>query len=272
MKKISVLLLVGWGVVLYANANAIPAREFNPENLIAEWQTLAAGGVKVDSLIKGYSESAPVTDLGGGVVSLPVQFEGSNIERANWDIPVKLDMNRAIGVTFDFYCADISCFSSFSIYLRADGRWLHGMFAPETNGEWSRIRVLKTAFKEDSTNSRISSFRQVDCIRISGWRAKDVDTICALANMAIIPVDPDVLVIRGVSSATDKKNESEYMLFASNLEKTLKKLDVDYISVDDRELIADDFKGVAVAALAYSKILPPNVLPLLEDFTRRGGK
>ena len=242
------------------------------ENLVREWKDFVEGRRTLEALVEPQFGTAPASGAGRNAVLLPVNFTGTDFERACWDLPVQFDMTRAKGLAFDFYCADLSCFTSFSLYLHADGRWLHGRFSPGNDGAWNRIEILKTAFKEDDSNSRSRGCVHIDRIRISGWRMKDADTTCALANLAVIPVDPDVLVLRGVSSARDSQGESDYIRYAENIEKTLRELDMEFISVNDRELTPRMLEDISVVAVAFSTSLPPEALPVLKDFVRGGGK
>ncbi len=209
------------------------------EGLIGDWSDFVAGRRSVESLVVPQFGTAPALRSGDNAVVLPVNFSGTAFERACWDLPVKIDMGRTRGVAFDFFCADLSCFSGFSLYLRADGRWLQAQFCPDQEGQWCGIRVLKSAFKEDDPLSKVRGCLHVDRIRISGWRMKDVDTRCALANVAVIPVEPDVLVIHGVSSVGERENAADFIRFAENVEKTLSKLDIACVGVGDRELSRD---------------------------------
>ena len=117
-----------------------------------------------------------------------------------------------------------------------------------------------------------ATFDHIDRIRISGWRAKNVNTTCALANVALIPFVPEVLIIRGVSSAKETRDEKQFVTFANNLERTLTRLELDVLSVNDRDVTTDSFNNIKIAALPYSTSVPVNVLALLQGFVDKGGK
>jgi len=272
--KIRVLafLLCLSSVLSAAAAGNLPAVALDADNLVVEWRDFVEGRRSAAKLVRSNSEAVPFPILENRAVLLPVDFKETDLERMCWDIPVRIDMTAARGISFDFYCADISCFSGFSFYLRADGRWLHGKFAPEQSGRWCRIRMLKQAFKEDSTTSRVRGCRQVDCIRLSGWHLKDQNTNCALANLGVITVESDLLIVRGVSSSQSDGKQGEFTRYARNLEKTLGTLHLDCVSVDDYELNVQHLQKARIVIFAYSALLPPNVMPLLENFVKQGGR
>jgi len=242
------------------------------DNLIEPWQAALSGGRAAAELIEPQFGTAPISEFKDGVVVLPVNFAGTTFERASWDLKGAVDMSSAKGITFDFFCADITAFASFSLYLHADGRWLQAGFSPETQGSWTRITLLKRMFKEDDSSGKIRGCRQVDRIRISGWRLKDVETTCALANPALIPAEPDILIIQGLSSAANRDDENQFIQYAQNIEKTVAALEIEALSVSDRNLSPAALQGTKIAVLAYSTALPPHVLPLLQSYLRDGGR
>ena len=241
-------------------------------SFIAEWRDLATGKTTAEKLIKPQFGTAPVMKYKSGYVALPVNFEGTDFDRACWDLPVNVDMRMSKGLSFDFFCTDLSSFVSFTLYLHADGRWISTKFSPEVEGGWSHILIRKNSFKVDMGGGNVSSFDHINRIRISGWRAKNVNTTCALANLSLIPFVPEILIIRGVSSAKETKEEKQFVTFADNLERTVARLGLDVLSVNDRDVTSDSFNNIKIAALPYSTSVPANVLALLHGFVDEGGK
>lgn len=241
-------------------------------SLIAEWRDLVRGKIRADVLVQPRSGTAPVGAYKSGYVTLPVNFEGTEMERACWDLPVDVDMRRSKGLSFDFFCADLSPFVSFTLYLHVDGRWISTAFSPDVEGDWSHIVVRKDAFKGDMGGGRVASIDHIKRIRISGWRARSANTTCALANVALLPFIPEVLIVRGVSSAKESADELQFVGYANSLERTLTRIGLESIKVNDRDITAESFHNIKIAALPYSTSVPANLLTLLQGFVAKGGK
>ncbi|MDD2598837.1 MAG: family 10 glycosylhydrolase [Kiritimatiellae bacterium] len=251
-----------------ADIPKVPMRE----HLISEWQKLAAGEIQSADLVQAQAGTAAALGFERGFVRLPVNFKGTQIERVSWDLPVNFDLIRSKGIAFDFYCADMSVFVSCSLYLRVDGHWQQTTFMPGSNGQWSRIVLEKVEFKADNPAVNSRSFKHVDRIRISGWRGADKDTICALANVSLIPFKPDVLLLTGLSSAKDSQDLSQYQMYSDSLYDSLQRLGVESFQLDDTALDQAALEGIAVVALPYSQSLPESALRILQNFVQHGGK
>ncbi|MDA3924556.1 MAG: family 10 glycosylhydrolase [Kiritimatiellae bacterium] len=268
LKKGIFVLALAVSIVNGADIPKIQSRD----NVINEWQNLASRQTAVKKAIQVQFGTAPVCDFKDGYVELPVNFKGTDLERANWDLPVDFDLTRSKGLSFDFFCAKMSAFVSFSLYLHVDGDWQQTRFSPGKDGQWTHIKISKSAFSPDAGAARSDNFKHVDRIRISGWRGNNVDTTCALANMSLIPFEPEVLLLSGVSCAKDKKDEKQYSCYANNLHQSLLKLGVESVIVDDIALDEKELEGIKVVAVSYNTSLPKNVMPALHSFVKRGGK
>ncbi len=269
MKYLFLAVMVG--LSLNASSQHVPRIETGGP-LIKEWRQLATGGISAVSLVKPQFGTASPCPFKSGSVILPVNFKGTTFERGCWDLPVDVDMTRAKGITFDLFCSDMSVFTGFTLYLHADGEWIAANFMPDASDVWSHIVIKKSAFKADTNGRESSGFSHIDIIRISGWRARDVDSVCALANVAILPSEPEVLLVQGGGSAENEKDEKQFLRYADNLQKTLMRIGIESVSVRDKDLKESSFAGINVVAFPYSTSLPSGVLALLQKFTDNGGK
>ena len=250
-----------------AFAGEIPDVE-KRDHLIEEWRKLSSGSIVAADLFSGSDRS----DFKSGCVVLPVDFKGNDLERFSWDLKVDLDMTQSKGIAFDFFCTDPSAFASFSIYLYADGRWVQGHFSPDSSNRWNHVSMRKPAFKVDMSGADPGFFTRVTKIRISGWRGSERAATCALANVALIPFYPDVLLLQGDSCAKDEKERSSYVSFAVSLHQTLEELGVESVIISDTKLKDESLKDIKIAALPYNSSLPESVMPILKRFVERGGK
>lgn len=254
-------------------AAAVWAREIPAPPAAGEvfpaWRALD-GQAAVQALIKAMPGSPRAAWAEAGYVRLPVNFAGTRHERVSWDIAVKTDLRLAKGVQFDFYCADLAPFASFSLYFRSGGGWYHASFSPERVGAWHRIVI-------DKADTRIegggAGWGQVDTVRVSGWRCRDEDTVCAIANLGPAGGKPEVLVVRAESSVAKGGGEARaFGEYAGTVSTALERIGVAAAQVADTDLTPELLEGVSLAVLPYNPSVPKETLAHLKAFTGRGGK
>ncbi|MBP5319446.1 MAG: family 10 glycosylhydrolase [Kiritimatiellae bacterium] len=212
----------------------------------------------------------PARRLAPGAFELPVRFAGNEVERASWDFRLPLDLRVAEGVQFDFYCGDPSPFSGFSVYFKSGNGWYNVGFAPVVTGIWHRVSVSKAdAFQEE----RVEGWGGISAIRLSGWRCGTNDTVCAIANLAPLGGNPDVVVVRA-ESATDRAGSEAAALknYAGTVCTTFSALGVAYAQVADTDLSEALMERVKLVVLPYNPSVPDRVIALLKPFVARGGR
>jgi len=260
------LLLAGL-MVTGAMARDIPAPPPAGE-LFREWAVLTdtAGARKLFRPAEGCH---PV-ELRGAAVAMPVNFAGNPIDRASWDIAITADMRTRRGVQFDFFCADLAPFSSFSLYFRSGRGWYHASFSPGAAGTWKRVVIDKAGTRVEGEPA---GWKDVDTIRLSGWRSRNVDTTCAIANLGPAGERPEVLVLRADSQMARAGSEaSGLQRYAATVSGTLDKLGVASAQLADTDLTADLLGKVRLVMLPYNPRVPENTTRLLGDFVKGGGK
>ncbi len=204
-----------------------------------------------------------------GVVSVAANFSKTHAARTITDIPLKCDLSFRTGIQFDFWCDDLTAFSSFSLYFKSGKGWYHGTFSPETSGSWQRVTVRKDETRTESTPAGWNAITQ---IRISGWRAHDVDARFALANVAYLGGEnPDVAIIyAGTLANKGGADGNAYVDFAGRIASTLESLGLNCPLVADCDLKAEMLASVPAAVLPYNTSFPSDKLPLLKDFVESG--
>ncbi len=201
---------------------------------------------------------------------MPVNFAGTRHERVSWDFQVKADLRLAKGVRFDFYCGDLTPFAGFSFYFRSGGGWYSASFSPEQTGGWQRITVNKADTRNEG---QPAGWGAVDTLRISGWRGRDRDTVCAIANLGLVGSKPEALVVRADSNVSGAGSEAKaFGAYAATVSGTLDALGVDSTQMADTELAAEFLQEVKLVVLPYNPRLAPETVELLRTFTARGGK
>jgi len=258
------LVLLGGGV----RAQEIPAPP-KGDAVFAEWRG-AADPAALKKLFVPMGPTPPAEWLSPGYVRLPVNFVGTRHERVSWDIQVKADMRGTKGVQFDFFCRSVAPFSSFSIFFRSGKGWSHASFCPEREGVWQRIVIDKSQTRVEGV---FEGWEKVDAIRLSGWRGRDEDTVCAIANLGLIGGKTEVLVVRADSNVKGAGDEGKsYGTYASTVSSTLDLLGIPSAQVSDTDLAAELFDGVKLVVLPYNPRLPPQALEQIKAHVGRGGK
>jgi len=251
-----------------ARAQEIPAPPAGGE-VFPEWRAVT-NAATARTLFAPMAETPAAEWAGAGCVRLPVNFAGTRHERVSWDVKVRADLRRARGIRFDFYCADLTPFASFSVYFRSGGGWYHATFSPEKAGLWERIEIDKADTRIEGSGA---GWGAVDAIRLSGWRGRDRDTVCAIANLGLSGGRPNVLVVRADSNASQVGGEARSLSeYAATVSATLDKLGIESAQLADTDLAPELLEGVRLLVLPYNPRVPPEALERLRDFVGRGGK
>ena len=135
----------------------------------AAWQPMA-----------GTAKAQTATLADHKALRLSCNFSSARIERASWDRQVKLDLAANRGVQFKVLCRDPSPVSYFSIYFQSGEGWYHAAFFPESAAGWNTISIDKT---EMTPEGNPGGWSQIQTIRISAWRGKDVSTEFYLSDL-----------------------------------------------------------------------------------------
>ncbi len=120
--------------------------------------------------------SAPVSVVEkGGVRALrmPCNFRDNPIERASWDLSVRLDLAACRGIRFECFCPDLEPIGQFSLYLESGGGWYASTFSPAAAGRWTTIFIDK---EDTGIEGAPAGWGRVRTIRISAWRGADTGT------------------------------------------------------------------------------------------------
>ncbi len=248
-------------------AQEIPAPP-KPDAVFPEWQAVTDTPT-AQKLFAPMDGSRKVERRPDGAVLLPVNFKGTTHARVSWDLRIKTDLRLTRGVQFDFYCSDLTPFSSFSLYFRSGGGWYHASFSPEKTGVWEHIVIDKADAPGEST---VAGWGAVDMLRLSGWRCLSTDTVCAIANLGPVDVAPEVLVIRADSSAKKQKPNEGFALYAGTVSSTLDALGIPSAQAADTDLTPDLLSKVSLVVLPYNPKVPAGMAGLLRGFVGRGGK
>ncbi len=204
------------------------------------------------------------------VLRLPCRFAGTTAERASYDYARKLDMNGCRGIEFQFHSRDCSSISSFSVYFRSGQGWYHGHFFPDRQNAWSTVRIDKHATR---TEGAPSGWGNVDLIRVSAWRGRDVDTEFCLADLRLVGADAPIAIIRGEALAARDPGEAKAAAhFAEIMDRQVTRLGLDCISLSDTALDAAALANRKLVILPLNGHLPDASAAALRSYLADGGK
>jgi len=252
-----------------ALAQVIPAAP-KGEAVFPEWLALSESAAEQKRVVPMAGTLPAEWSGSGGYLRLPVNFAGTRHERVSWDIRLKADMRVAKGLAFDLFCQDLAPFASFSVYFRSGGGWYHASFSPERAGCWQRIVIDKADTRIEGVGA---GWGAVDTIRLSGWRCRDADTVCAIANLGFAGGKPEALVVRADSNVAGSGDEGKaFGHYAATVSSTFDALGVQSAQVADTDLAGDLLEGVKLVVLPYNPRVPKEAAELLREFVGKGGK
>lgn len=210
---------------------------------------------------------------GRDAVRLRCPFAGTTIERASWDVPVRLDLSAARGLRLEMRCDDPAPISHFSLYLRSGNGWYHAAFHPESTSRWETVTVEFDAVR---TEGAPAGWGTIDLLRFSAWRAEDRDTSFYLGDLqpdGVPGVDTFVMVLRADSVARATTAEARSVAqFTDGMVAMLRAAGVNCAVLGDLDLTAERLSPFRLVVLPYNPSLPPGVEDELAGFAARGGK
>lgn len=264
----AVMVTIGYSVTAAVLPAPPPAGAHLFPEFVAVTNTTAAQAV-----FRPMSGSVPVSlegEQGSTLVRLPVNFSGTDHDRASWDVRMAADLAVARGIQFDFFCSDSSSVSYFSVYFRSGEGWYSATFAPEKDGSWCRIVIDKSMTGTEGTPQ---GWGAIDTMRLSAWRAADRDTTCAIANPAPVGSDARVLVVRADSCVSSNQAESQgYARYAEHVASCLEDAGIGYALLSDHDVTPERLAGRKLVLLPYNPRLPDGMLSRLRAFVADGGK
>lgn len=267
LKRRAWILLAGL-VAAAAAAQEIPSAPKGGA-VLPEWQAVS-DTASAQKLFVPSADTPAVERLPDGAVRLSVNFAETRAERVTWDLGVKADLRGAKGIQFDFYCRDLSPFTSFSLYFRSGGGWYHASFSPEESGVWQRVTVDKS---DTRTEGQPAGWGAVDGLRLSGWRGDSKSTVCAIANLGVAGGHPEVLVVCAESNIQQMPSEARgFGEYAATVSATLEQIGVESAQVADTDLSPALLKGIKLIVLPYNPRVPEKAVGLLRAFVEGGGK
>ncbi len=200
---------------------------------------------------------------------MPCNFQGTRIERASWDHPVKLDLSDATALQFEAACDDPAPVAGFSFYLHSGDGWYTGHFSA-ASAAFATVTVRKSDMEIEG---KPAGWAGIDTLRISAWRGLDKDTALRIRNLRVVRGGGVIAVVRAESAAFAAKDEwPGARQFTGSLCGRLDELGLDYTLLSDLDLTPARLAGKRLVILPYSPDMPDDAVAALEKFMAGGGK
>lgn len=219
------------------------------------WEPMA--GTKAVSLINV---------RGRKVLRMPCNFHGTKFERASWDRRFKLDLAMCKGIQFFFYCPDETAVSSFVVYFQSGDGWYRSTFDTGASRGWNLVKIHK---QDSSVEGRPAGWANVETMRISAWRGRDVDTEFYIAAAGLIPAAGKIVIVRGDSASQDAKAAKQYTDVVTNF---LDRAGLAYVVVSDMDVTAERLQRRKLVILPYNPHTPEALTSAIAKFLNAGGK
>ena len=267
---LTVAALVGWiGWGAPAQAATPPAATVIDSYQYADEAAARTAWVPM----KGSAPVAQAVIAGKPALRLPCNFTGNPIDRASWDKSVKLDLRDCQGVEFKFFCRDTSSVAHFNIYFQSGDGWYHSIFFPDSLTNWHTVVINKSSMKVEG---KPAGWGQIKTIRISAWRANDVNTEFYLSDLrksGELGAGSSVVVLRSETAAQRWPGQSSsFQQSIDNVTQGLKSFGVDSLVISDEELTPGQLALTKLVVLPQDPMLSDRTTAMLKDYARRGGK
>ena len=217
--------------------------------------------------------TAPVSVVEVGdrkLLKMSCNFKGTQIERASWDLSGNLDLNTAKGLQFKIFCRDISPVSHFTFYLQSGKGWYSHPFSPHAKDGWGTVNILKQNTRIEGTPA---GWGKIETIRISAWRGQDQDTEFFLSDLAVIPDNSRIVLLRGESIAEKSADELKAVYkYTSVVARFLDDLGISYSIISDNNLTQSQLEKRNIVILPHNPQMPEKPVAELEIFIKNGGK
>jgi uncharacterized lipoprotein YddW (UPF0748 family) len=207
----------------------------------------------------------------------PFKAADDQLERASWDLIFKrgepgkqISLALAQGIQFKIFCRDRSPIGSFTLYLQSGKGWYSYRFAPDSDSEWSTVRVLKENTKIEGTPA---GWSHIDAIRLSAWRAENRDTEIFVADIEKLSIPSEILLVRAESVFGRAPTvQNSVLVYFERMSSVLRSLNIPFNIISDRELGPEILQPGRIVILPHNPAILPETVKQLSEFLDNGGK
>ena len=138
-----------------------------------------------------------------GEVSITGQATARVDKRIARDLQIKRDMTQVKSFRFDLRISNPADFSAYICYFKSGGGWYKASLELPDDavpGGWYPMSVTP---KETETEGRLDGWKNVEAVRIAGYRATTNAVSLTLRNIGFDVSRPRAYVVQGRGSKTD---------------------------------------------------------------------
>lgn len=200
------------------------------------------------------------------VMLLPCPFTNP-VSRCYWDRYVSLDLTGYRAISLRLYVPNPAPISWFTLYFHSVSGW-YGKSAGVTSSGWQRFQFSRSDFVEEDTPA---GWDQIDRIRLSPWKAADIDTYLAADELTAF--NPLISIVKGTKSiAANPSYATTVNNTVSLLQDWLGEYEISLAVISDEDVETGALAGSKMAILPYNPVLSDAELTQLESFVGNGGK
>ena len=188
-------------------------------------------------------------------------------QRIACDLPIQRDMTAVKSFRFDMRVSNLEDFSSYVCYFKSGDGWYKIYFElPEdtTSDGWYPVTV---ATRDAWTEGEPNGWRNVETVRIAGYRASTNAVSISLRNIGFDLLNPEAYVIQGEGGS--KGDGSRY---ATIFAKALMKIGVEVRQVAEADVVPGLFDDAAFVVLPFNPQMKPELCAIVAAFVKKGGK
>ena len=210
----------------------------------------------------------------GAVEFVPVNLGTVKIEgpatpymekRIARDLPIRQDMTAVKAFRFDLRVSNPADFAAYVCYFKSGNGWYRASLELPDDavaGGWNRILV--TAQDADKVEGTPAGWRNVDAVRIAGYRATTNALSLTLRDIGFVVAKPEAFVIQW--------DTDEGTRYATIMTQALESLGIEARMVDERDLAPGMLDGAAFVVLPHNPVLSPRTRDVVETFVKGGGR
>ena len=183
------------------------------------------------------------------------------------DLPIRRDMTAVKSFRFDLRISNPADFSSYICYFKSGGGWYKASLElPEVAvpGGWYPMVVTT---KETETEGKPEGWKNVEAVRIAGYRSTTNAVSLTLRNIGFDVSKPEAYVVQGRGGPQDDGSRH-----ASTFAQALEKIGVEVRQVSEADVAPGLFDGAAFVVLPFNPQMKPKACAVVEAFVKKGGK
>ena len=195
--------------------------------------------------------------------------ESSRLEkRIARDLPIRKDMTGVKSFNFDMCVSNPADFASYVCYFKSGAGWYKvSLELPEdaVPGGWYPMTI--TTKDSAETEGKPAGWRNVEAVRIAGYRASTNAVSITLRNIGFDMSKPEAYVVQCKAGPRDDGSR-----YASIFAQALEKIGVEVRQISEADVVPGLFDGAAFVVLPFNSQMRKEACDVVVAFVKKGGK